>query len=78
MIYTCAQGDTWDSIAYKAYSNEMLFPAIMEANRQYSDVVVFDGGEQVAVPERVEGATTIIAAPWQDSQAIRIIKPAWG
>lgn len=77
MKYTAAKGDTWDSISYKVYGDEFQFPFIMEANRNHSDVVVFDGGESVVIPDRVVVENAVIATPWSDGSVIRIIKPAW-
>lgn len=77
MIYTAAKGDTWDSIAYKAYGDEFQFVQIMEANRDKSDTVVFDGGESVVVPDVVISEDTIISSPWQDGPKIRVITPPW-
>lgn len=77
MIYTCSQGDTWDSIAYKAYGDEFLFPQIMESNRQYADYVLFDGGEKINIPDRVYVENTLISTPWQTGNTIKIIKPPW-
>lgn len=77
MIYTAANGDTWDSIAYKVYNDEFQFVQIMEANRNFSDVVVFSGGESVYIPDEIITENTIIATPWQEGATIRIITPAW-
>lgn len=78
MIYTCSQGDTFDSIAFKAYSDEFLFTQIMEANRQFADVVIFDGGERVTIPDMVLIDNTIVSTPWQTGNTIRIIDAPWG
>lgn len=77
MKYVCTQGDTFDTIAYKAYSDEFLFPQIMEANRNYSDMVIFDGGEIIEIPDRVVIENTIVSTPWQTGSTIRIIDAPW-
>lgn len=77
MRYVCSQGDTWDSIAYKAYGDEMIFPQIMEANRGMADVVMFDGGEIVDIPDRIIIENTIISRPWETGGTIRIITAPW-
>lgn len=41
----------WDSIAYKVYGNENLFPLLMAANPQYIAVVVFDAGVLLQIPD---------------------------
>jgi nucleoid-associated protein YgaU len=77
MIYIAKEGDTWDSIAYRAYKDEFLFPAILEANRQFSDVVLFTGGEQIQVPDRVVSTEKIVATPFDTSTSIAIISTPW-
>lgn len=77
MIYIAAQGDTWDSIAYKAFGDEFMFIQIMKANRALSDVVVFDGGERVTVPENIEITQTMVATPWQTGTQIAVITAPW-
>lgn len=65
MKYTAVHGDTWDSIAYKTYGDEFLCDEICKSNaREYEDVVMFDGGEVVEVPETLSPKTEIIKAPW--------------
>lgn len=78
MIYTCSQGDTWDSVAFKAYGDEFLFPQIMEENRDYADVVTFEGGEKIDIPDRLVVENSIIATPWETGAKIGIIKAPWG
>lgn len=77
MKYIAKDGDTWDAIAYRAYKDEFLFPAILEANRQYSDVVLFDGGEQIEVPDRVTATTLVVATPFGTATATAIISAPW-
>ena len=78
MKYICSQGDTYDSIAYKAYSDEFLFPQIMEANRNHADVLMFDGGEVIEIPDRVVIENTLVSTPWQTGATIRVIDAPWG
>ncbi|MBQ9395778.1 MAG: tail protein X [Proteobacteria bacterium] len=62
-----ANGDTWDSIAYRYTGDEFQCDAIREANSYaYSDVVIFTGGEQVVIPDAAVVEPTIIRAPWED------------
>lgn len=77
MKYICTQGDTWDSIAFKVYGDEFLFPQIMEANRGYSEYVMFNGGESIAIPDRVYIENTLVSTPWQTGNTIRIIDAPW-
>lgn len=48
--YTCAGGETWDSIAMLAYHEERMSSVLLDANRDMMDVIMFDGGEVIRVP----------------------------
>ena len=78
MNYIAKEGDSWDSIAYRAYKDEFLFHAILEVNRQFSDVVLFDGGEQIEVPDRVTTTEKIVATPFDTTTSTAIISAPWG
>ena len=78
MKYIAKEGDTWDSIAYRAYNDEFLFPAILEANRQFSDVVLFTGGEVVEVPATVTTTERIVSTPFDTTTSTAIISAPWG
>ena len=45
MKYTASFGDTLDTVAYKVCGDEFECDALRRANRPYSDILVFDGGE---------------------------------
>lgn len=63
--YTAVAGDTWDSIAFKAYQVERMSHYIINANKKYMDVIIFEGGELLKVPifDEVETAETL--PPWR-------------
>lgn len=48
--YTCSQGEAWDQIAARFYNDEFLLERLLAANPDLSDVVLFSGGEIIAVP----------------------------
>ena len=76
--YICSAGDTWDAIAYKAYGDGLLYMPIMQANRDYAQILQFDGGEVLDVPQRVEDPLLAVEAPWAEgAPAIEIIKAPW-
>lgn len=52
-IYVTSQGDTWDSIAYDLYGNEKYMGALMDANWDLLDVLVFSSGTVIQVPEEI-------------------------
>ncbi|WP_433595127.1 tail protein X [Lysinibacillus xylanilyticus] len=49
--YTTVQGDTWDLIAYKLWGSEYLLPLLFEVNPQCRDILIFEGGLLLNVPE---------------------------
>lgn len=65
--YIAQGGDTWDSIAIEAYNEERMSTFLIDANRDYIDTVVFEGGEVLKVPvidaEQVETSETL--PPWR-------------
>ena len=64
--YIASNGDTWDSIAYKVYGDEFMCDQLCAANaRTLEGVVMFEGGEQVAIPEEVTTQINVIKAPWE-------------
>lgn len=76
MKYTCIQGDCWDGIALKIFQNEMIYPQLLEVNRQYSDVLMFKGGEVLEIPDQMIVDELFITRPYQ-SNAISIISAPW-
>ena len=75
--YIAVNGDTWDSISYRFYNSEFLYSALFDANRNYADIIVFNGGEIVNIPDNVEINNQIIPTPWNGTQ-ITVINPPWG
>ena len=75
--YVCANGDMWDSIAYRLYGDEFLFPEIMKANRAYARTITFEGGEVLNVPIRVENPLVVVTTPFATSAKISIVRSPW-
>ena len=75
--YVCANGDMWDSIAYRLYGDECMFPEIMKANRAYARVLTFEGGEVLNVPIRVENPLVVVTTPFSISSKISIVSSPW-
>lgn len=48
--YTTMQGDCWDAIAFKLWSEERLFDKLLEANPDQRRVCVFEAGAVLIVP----------------------------
>jgi phage tail protein X len=62
--YKTIQGDTWDSISYKVYGSEMLFPLLMSANPEHVLVVIFDAGIILVIPDKPEEVSEDLP-PWK-------------
>ena len=63
--YVAKTGDTWDSIAYMAYKVETMAGYIIQANLQYIDIVIFEGGEELKIPIVDELDTPDTLPPWR-------------
>ena len=75
--YVCANGDMWDSIAYRLYGDEFMLPEIMKANRAYARVLTFEGGEVLNVPVRVENPLVVVTAPFSISAKVVLVNSPW-
>lgn len=65
MVYTANNEETWDMVAYNAVGDEFQMDTILRDNSyDYSDVVLFDGGEILNVQSQVVVDASIIKAPW--------------
>lgn len=51
---TAEQGQTWDMIAKIYLGDEIFTKEIMLANCDKSDIVIFDGGEILNIPEETD------------------------
>lgn len=49
--YTTIQGDTWDGIAFRLWGREHLMSALIQANPDHADVLMFPAGVVLNVPE---------------------------
>lgn len=48
---TATQYETWDILAKKHLGYEYYAKDIMLANPQYADTAIFEGGEQITIPD---------------------------
>ena len=63
-LYEAVAGDTWDSIAFEFYTDERKSSLLIQENREYADVLIFEGGELLYIPvleEESSGSTP----PWR-------------
>lgn len=63
--YIAAAGDTWDSIAYKAYLQERMATLIIKANPRMCHIVTFSGGEKLTIPIVSKATTPQSLPPWR-------------
>ena len=77
MKYTASLGDTWDTVAYKVCGDEFECDALRRANRPYSDVLVFDGGESLIIPSDIGDRLTSAASSVVSSASVRVIAAEW-
>lgn len=77
-VYTASQGDTWDSISYKITGDEFQFIKFVESNYDLREIVVFEGGEVVTIPDDVQNYEIVIESPWTQNNNIRVISAPWG
>lgn len=64
---TTVQGDTWDTLARRAYGDERKAQKLMEARANIAllDYQVFPGGVTVVVPELPEGTSDSDLPAWR-------------
>ena len=77
MKYMASLGDTWDTVAYKVCGDEFECDALRRANRPYSDVLVFDGGESLIIPSDIGDSLTSAASSVVSSASVRVIAAEW-
>ena len=64
MIYRTIQGDSFDLIARKTLGDEGLMGAIIQANPEYRDYVLFPAGVELNIPPAPEPSSVINMPPW--------------
>lgn len=65
MQYDAKDGQTWDYVAYLTTGDEMSMDAIISNNDYYySNVVTFEDGDIVEIPDMVIQEVAIIPSPW--------------
>lgn len=67
MTVTTVQGDTWDTIAHRAYGNTLRTQELMEAkeNVRLLDIQIFPAGIEVTAPDVVESEITDDLPEWR-------------
>lgn len=65
LIYTTAEGDTWDFIALKFLHEERKATLIMDENPQHKGTIIFDAGVELTIPIYEESLSKETLAPWR-------------
>lgn len=65
MTYTTVSGDLWDMVSFNVYGSEEYTGILMQANLQYVDIVIFDSGVVLRVPELLKNDTGL--PPWRSA-----------
>lgn len=63
--YIAKAGETWDSIAFKAYKAERMAHYVIQANPKYIKTLIFEGGEALKIPILNEVETPKTLPPWR-------------
>lgn len=70
---TVQRGSTWDRLAFKYYGDAFLMSEILDANPEFSNVLVFTGGERIKIPVRQSEPIIRVTTPWSQSAVIRVV-----
>lgn len=68
MIYSTVTGDTFDLIAFKVYGQSKMAKAIMDANPDYLDALIFSSNVQLHIPD-VEVIEPSSLPPWKSGDS---------
>lgn len=62
-VFSCAAGDTWDSVALMLYGDERYAAQLLALNPALSHLRAFTGGETIIAPE--QDGDVWARAPWR-------------
>lgn len=63
--HTTAAGETFDALALRYYTNEQLASAIIRANPDYCDVLIFEAGVTLTIPDVDTVTRPETLPPWR-------------
>ena len=64
-IYITVEGDTFDALALLFYNDEKMSSTIIQANPDYCDVLIFEAGISLSIPEASAVALPETLPPWR-------------
>lgn len=65
ITHTATAGETWARIAYTYWTEETLMHKLIEANPLLAHIVVFEGGEEVRIPDIEDEDKKAAMPPWR-------------
>lgn len=63
--YTTSKGDTFDILAFVFYDDPLLASVIIQANPDYSDVLIFEDNVELYIPEIDATEIPETLPPWR-------------
>lgn len=67
--HTTVEGDSFDLLALRYYSDEKLASHIIQANPEYCDVLIFDAGVVLEIPDVATVTLPETLPPWRRGTA---------
>ena len=64
-IHITVEGDTFDSLALLYYDDEKLASAIIQANLDHCDTLIFEAGIELTIPDVVNVTMPETLPPWR-------------
>ena len=63
--YITVEGDTFDSLALRFYNDEKLASTIIQANPDYCDMLIFEAGISLSIPDAADVVFPETLPPWR-------------
>jgi phage tail protein X len=63
--YTTKEGDSFDLLALHYYNEEKMATYLIEANPDYADVIIFEGGIDLLIPILDDADMPETVPPWR-------------
>lgn len=64
-IHVTIEGDTFDALALEYYNDEKLASAIIQANLDHCDTLIFDAGVSLVIPDVSTVTPPETLPPWR-------------
>lgn len=67
-VHITVEGDSFDGLALRYFNDEKLASAIMQTNPDYCDVLIFDAGTALIIPEVSTVTPPETLPPWRRNE----------